>query len=164
MTDPKLINIDQLKEKHNGFLDKCKHLSSKLDADEHFARTKVDAKLRYVFSALGKIGAIDTYVPADDLNGDAMVQVYNLIKNGYYSSVRVFTDGQCVLLAPNNNDLVSIPYGSLPGRAKNKINNVDQEDFDWDEFSNILLEYVHKIIYHSKDAYMMNMFGTTVSG
>ena len=156
------IDVDQLREKHSDFLDKCQNLSVKLDADEHLEKTKIYAKIDYIVGMMITVGAIDKMMSANDLNGDDTVMVRNLVKNGYYSSIRLFTNGQSIVVSANNNDQLDILLESNIGHGRRYfVHDIDNKDFDWSQFTEDLLGYIHTVIYHSKEARLMSIFTGT---
>ena len=148
------IDIDKLRLKHSDFMERYRLSSNKLDADRHLIKTKVYSRIKYVLELMVEIGVIDQIRPEEAINGDSEAKIYKLIKNGYYSTVSLATNGTMIILYADERD--KIFEGSLC--EPSKIHNAELEDFHWGNFALHVLEYIQHVIYHSKEAYLLAIF------
>jgi len=78
-----------------------------------------------------------------------------LIKKDRQKSVYILTDGENIVIEDNSLLILS----ELSAPYKKVYYNINIDEYDWVEFSKILLDYIHWVIYNRKEAYEVKIFG-----
>lgn len=136
---PKIEN--NTKEKHKQFLEKFGYLADKVEADHQLSVEKMVAKVTRILTCFCDNEIIDEVVVANKT-------VYKRIiisKKGYNNHMAIWIDGKNIVIQK-----ISI-FNSSNVLARDDdaktIFDADADDFDWESFSNDLLDYTHEIIY-----------------
>lgn len=147
---PKILDIPQiqsnLKKKHGQFVSKYSGQIDKVLADQKFLVDIVFAKLYRIMICFKEERVVDDIVMRDN----APCKTMTLTKNSSRTYVDIKTNGKTIVLEGFSyghgfeSDInVDIPI--------KRFYNVDSEDFDWVDFSDKLLDFIHYTIYDRKE-------------
>ena len=155
MKKGKQLNITAIKSNighiHREFMDKVGFLPLQLDSQKFLILNMVQAKISAVLSCFREEKIVDKVETRSD-NLDNVE--YRLSKNEFCTSVIVATDGKNIVFT-DDNFLIKFDYLGC-NKETFVIDNID--NFDWDNFSIKLLEYIHKVMYNRADSLNASIF------
>ena len=150
------VNVPEIhrlvSEKHIAFISDYGPEIEKAVADKRLLTDIIYSRLYRILLCFQEIGVID-----DIKTSDKYPKEITLSKKGFDNYVHVLTNGHMIRFegyAYNLNDFASdIAYPAKTYR------NVDEEGYDWTNFSVELLDYIHGSIYDRKSAVNVKMSG-----
>lgn len=142
-------------EKHKRFLVDVGFLSQKAGADYTYSLVRMKAKLAKILEVFKEGGIIDIVRPSPDLLLESGYANFQLFVNGYDKTVYVFTNGRDIIIKDSS---FLISNGILGSEAE-KVMGVDVDNYDWEDFANRLLDYIHQVIYMRKESYSLKIWG-----
>ena len=143
---------EDLQKKHKDFKDRFASASSKVVADRNFYVQAAMAKISLITQILVEIGAIDEM--RNKKTHSESYQHVELLKNGYIDTIYLMTDGYHIVV--ENSNFMTYTDMIDPDRTKWFLQD-GVENFDWEKFSEELLDFVHRVIYHRKESSMFQM-------
>lgn len=146
-----------IKEKHTKFMNMWGHLIDKTEADSILKLTKIDSKLKLIFKCLQEESVIDGYkdfiIHSEKRQDSFSYVAYCLFKNNHNVEVVATTDGIILISGRAASEL------GLASRFENEQIRYDEDTFKWESFADVLVDFIHKSIYRSKDLAMCKLFG-----
>jgi len=138
-------------EKHQEFLNDVGNFSQKVTADKELKKTRMSAKIFRILECFVEENVIDEVVVKEE----NLCKGFLLIKKDRQKSVYILTDGENIVIEDNSLLILS----ELSAPYKKVYYNINIDEYDWVEFSKILLDYIHWVIYNRKEAYEVKIFG-----
>ena len=159
MTAP-VFNIPLIKEniksEHNKFIAAVGQMPDKIAADSHLLLQRMTTRIGAILTCFMEERIIDKCIMMDyGTGGDKSCICYKISKNGYDKSVFIWSDGSNISIKSGHYPVVS----GLNFDEDNVIRDIDFENYDWLEFANILLHFIHKVIYARVQSYETKLFG-----
>lgn len=145
----------RIKSAHKGFLDSVGPIPEKLTADHQLFVQRMGSRIQTILDCFLKAKIIDD-ISIGKQNGesDKSCLRFKLTKKGFDRSVYVWTDGA-------NISVNTTQYPMLSGlNIDNGISfrNVEFDTYNWVEFADELLHFIHRVIYSSIKSYETKIF------
>jgi hypothetical protein len=152
---PRGLNIDKIqkniKKKHDTFIATTGDAVIKVSADIELTLARLSTKVSTILDCLIYAGVIDKYVNCEE----SLYKGFHLIKNGFSKSMYIWIDGRDILFKDSN---LSVRYGLNDPILKTYL-KINVDEFDWENFANELVDYIHKVIYMANEATTISIFG-----
>ena len=160
--DPKITTeiCAYINETHKAYVARQPGLTEKASNDDDLQWRRVHEHIRLIVGMLKESGVIDHFEDHNLMNemgtADEFI-VYALKKNGCHRSVYVITDGRQICLRDAS---FMISYGNLQPNFEYlpEVKNVDE--YDWNNFAKILLDFIHIVVYNRKRVNEMAFFAS----
>jgi len=136
---------EEIRGKHRKFIKDFGSAIDKVMADHVLFADIVMAKLYRIALVFKEERIIDDVKIID--NGP--YKKISLFKNGYATYVNISTNGEIIVL---EGFTYTSEFDQNFLSLKEKIRNVNDEKFDWLDFSRKLLDYIHATIYDRKES------------
>ena len=150
MSNEQIINIPEIQQeirnKHKKFLDKFGSLPQKVAADHRLLADKILSKLFRIVVCFKEEKIIDN---AKIVENGLLKKIY-IKKDGYDNYIYIITNGISVALEGYNysyND-----FASDVNVLKKRFDNINDEDYNWIDFSSQLLDHIHSVIYERQES------------
>jgi hypothetical protein len=147
----KLLNIPQIQNdiriKHQKFIRDFGLAAEKVMADHSLLADQIMAKLHRIVLLFREEHIIDDI--KIDFSGPC--KIMEISKLGNYTRVDLTTNGSVILLEGSTYNM-SWDKGTDFQWPKERFLDVNNDEFDWVNFSSKLLDYIHKTIYDRKEA------------
>lgn len=151
--------LANIKKKTKKFSAQKQNIIAKLDADHDLVLTRVRTHIVLILSMLKNEGVVDQFSvsnPIDLFGVDGNVLCFSLKKTNSASIVHIFTDGEHVVLRDGG---FLIDFGDLNANCVRCKNIDDIDKYDWVGFSDLLLDFVYKVIYNVARVTEISIFG-----
>ena len=153
----KILDIVSIKrsirKKHKSFIDNVGYIPDMLDADFTLRMARVSSKIFAILRCFQDEKIVDSITEEPTTS---MYVSYCLSKCGYSSKINVMTDGRIITFKDLD---FSIDIGMGKSFYVKKDIECNVDEYDWDEFSNDLLDYIHIVIYRRKESLGVKVFG-----
>jgi hypothetical protein len=151
------INLPLIKRRiedaHSEFIDSVGQIPTKLSADHNLFLTRMRTRISSILDCFVDAKVIDEFKKIEPSNeGDNHFSVFKLSKKGFDRAVYVWTDGFNIVIRSAYNPL------SLILEKNVVINNIDFDEYNWIEFSDKLLHFVHGLIYKRQKSIETKIF------
>ena len=152
------LNIPFIKDRisitHKAFIKAVGQMPDKIAADHHFALQRMETRIQSILKCFVELGIIDDIIKGPKEDGSTRsVCYFHLIKKGYDQSVYVFIDGHDIAFSDCHAPKVGTFFEDSV-----VIPKVNFETYNWVEFADKLLQFIHKIIYARKKSYEAKIF------
>lgn len=157
MTKTVIINVPeiqkQIKLKHKKFLKDVGIFSCKISQDHQLNLTRLIARITRIMECFVEEKIIDQFTPylLPYIDGE-YTRAFCLRKNEFANSAYLWTNGEYIVFG--------VPVVDSNCES---IRDIDLNNFDGVEFSEKLLDYIHRKIYLRKESYEQSIFGTVSS-
>lgn len=143
----------QIKSKHKKFLKEVGVFSRKISQDHQLYLTRLVARVTRILECFVEEKIIDQFSPYAVPYADGeYIRAFCLRKNEFADSVYLWTDGKIVILGDSRFPITADASCEI-------IRNINLDNFDGVEFSETLLDYIHRKIYSRKESYEQRVFG-----
>jgi len=136
---------EAIKERHSDFLETFGNLVDKVEADHQLAVEKMSAKVTRILTCFCDNDIIDDTI----ISTEGIFKRIIVSKKGYNNHIAIWIDGKNIIM--QRTSIFNIANLLERDSEAKTINNTDTEDFDWLNFSNELLDYIHNEIYSRKN-------------
>jgi hypothetical protein len=148
-----LLSIRKMiKGTRKNFLDKFGSIPDMVDADETLLMARVNAKVMAILKCFQDEKVIDAYVHEDK---SILGNSFSLHKNGCNTNVIIATNGRKIIF--------KIRYFESYFGVEDSMHRIfdieEIDDFDWFDFSEHLIDFIHASMYHRKKAVDVKLFG-----
>ena len=147
MKKTKQINLGAIRKNiksiHNNFIDKVGIIPSQLDSEKYMDLNIVSAKLSAILKCFVDEKIIDT-VEKREKNYDFVE--YVIFKKGFCTSIIVSTNGDYIVF--KDEGFLNTFSDMDLRRQVIRVENI--ESFDFENFSVVLLDYIHRVMYNRK--------------
>ena len=151
MTFNQTLTKERISSAHKSFIDAVGEIPVKITADHQLDLQRMVARIGSVVNVFINEEVIDK----GDVEGfNRAYACVTLEKTGYDRAVFIYTDGY-------NITLQSSSYNSYQGfdwEDKVVIKDIDFDNYNWIEFVDKLLHFVHKVIYARVKSYETKIF------
>lgn len=153
-----VLNIPQIQNRistaHDEFIKAVGHMPDKLTADHQLILKRMATRIEAIMICFTNSNVISNWTSGygDD---DLSCYRFKLTKDGYDRAVYVWTDGITVSIARGN-------YPSSSGLNLDDgvvIRNIDFDNYNWLEFVDKLLHFIHKVTYARAKSFEAKIFG-----
>ena len=152
MTQLNTQQIQQnLADRHQKFNQEVGVLSGKLGADYHLQLTRMQTRLNRILECFIEVGVLDLSIPLSE----NAYKGFQIMKNGYDKQIYVWTNGNDIIVKDSS---FMINSGIIDSKVE-YIRNIVIDEYDWEDFANRLLDYIHVIIYQRKESYNYKIWG-----
>ena len=143
----------RIENKHKSFMDSVGEMPSKLTADHKLFLTRMATRIQSILNCFVEAKVIDNFSSnINRLHVDESYRVFKLNKNGFDRSIYIWTDGLNINVNtsdyPNNSGLDD----------EISIKNIDFDNYNWIDFSDELLNFIHNGIYQRTKAIESRIF------
>jgi len=153
------LNIPYIKNRiqtaHQRFVDTVGAIPDKITADHQLILNRMATRIETILKCFVEAKIINIISKgAQNGEGDRSCFVFKLTKIGFDRSVHVTTDGA-------NINIKTIKYNPQSGLNFDEdvnIRDIDFETYDWVEFSDKLLHFIHQVIYSRKKSIETKLF------
>ena len=141
------LNVPFIKERikitHKAFIDSVGSIPDKITADHQLLLARMVARIETILKCFQEGEVIDLIILTNNERSDQSCAAFKLIKKGFEKSIYVWTDGLNISI-----NTVRYPYRSgLNLDDDIIIKNINFETYNWVEFSDKLLHFIHQVIY-----------------
>lgn len=155
---------ERVSSTHRHFIKEVGNIPEKITADHQFLVKRMSTRIDAIVKCFIRAEVVDTVVQGYFIGAevvDIVVQGYDracycfkLSKRGYDKVVYVYTDGVNI-----NIKTASYPYMSGLNFVEDEvIRNVDFDSYNWVEFVDKLMHFIHKVIYARMESYNTKIF------
>lgn len=145
---PKISKV--IKEKHTRFIESVGLLPDKISSDKALEEERICAKIETILQCFKKEKVIDAV-----LVEELPTKIFTLVKHGFHERVGVVVDWKSIIFCDfTDNKLVSW----LPKNIKVTIPDIDVDTYNWMNFVEKLIDYIHTVIYSRKEAIQTKIF------
>ena len=143
-----------IKKKHGEFINQYGMQIEKVSADHQLGVASAISKIKFVLGIFEKEHIVDVQ---EDLTEPKPCKKIRLSKKDSGNYIDVITNGDSVCITGTNYETYMgelVPY-------KVKFSNIQDAEFDWNQFAKALLEQIHVVIYESNKVYaakLANLF------
>lgn len=139
---------NRIKKSHENFIKSVGNMPDKISMDHQLLLNRMVARLDSILKCFVESKIIDDYKRINLETFDRYDICFKVVKNGYDRSVYIWTNGHSIsvqtsctyLNGLNNDNNIFIP-------------EIDFDSYDWVEFSDKLLDYIHAVIYARVKSY-----------
>ena len=147
---------DRIESTHKSFIDSVGQLPDKITADHQFLVKRMATRINLILRYFVESEIIDENKRVVEVEGDNSCFGFKLTKKGYDKSVYIYTDGYNIIIKTAN-----YPHMSELNFGENEIiRSIDFDTYNWVEFVDKLLHFIHQIIYEKMKSYENNIFKT----
>ena len=140
---------------HKNFLDSVGEMPQKITADQKLFLTRTVTRIKSILDCFVKVGVINRVEQQVERNeGDDSCCVFRLTKKGFSKAVYIWTDGLNI-----NIKTAHYPQRSGLDLAEALImRDIDFDSYNWVEFADKLLYFIHLVIYERKKSFEIKIF------
>jgi len=146
----------RIEQAHKEFIDSVGEMPIKITADHQLFVKRMATRIEAVLRCFQKANIVDVMNQGSE-NGytlDRSCFVFKLMKKGFDKAVFVWTDGESISI-----NTARYPYHSgLDTGDEEVIRNIDFDSYNWVEFSDKLLHYIHQTIYARRQSIETKIF------
>lgn len=150
------IDIQAIKtkanEKHAEFIQDLGCHSDRVLAEHNLTMELAFTRVKFICDTFEDLKIVDEL----EIRKETGVRMIYLSKGGYANFVRVSTNG-LRLIIDGASYVTSMKVSMFDDGEM--MDNVSDDDFDWLDFSDKLLDAIHSIIYERKEAFEIKMWG-----
>jgi hypothetical protein len=142
------LNIPFIKERissaHNNFIKTVGQIPDKITADHQLLLKRMSTRIETIVKCFIDTGIIDNISQSlQNGDGDRSCVVFKLTKCGFDKAVYIWTDGNNI-----NINAFHFPFRSgLNFEDEITIREINFDSYNWVEFSDKLIHFIHQIIY-----------------
>lgn len=147
-----------IRKTHKSFIDGTSSIGEKAEADKDLVKTRVVAKIRAIIGCFKSELIIDEFAeqnPSNAIGVDTSVVCFVLSKKEHRNHVYIMTDGKTIVVKDSS---FMIDFGNMSAYYK-KFYVEDVDNFDWQGFSENLLDHVHSCVYNRREVNQLKVFG-----
>jgi len=142
---------DKVSGKHKDFIEKAGGQSRKLGADYTYNLERINAKIRLILNIFKEENIISETIEDDRVALERANRSFQLIVNGYEKTSLIEHSDRIITI----NDLSCKAFEN----DRETIIVEDIDAYDWEDFANRLLNYIHQTIYMRKESYALKIWG-----
>ena len=155
--EPHIIDVPSINRKiseaHKKFIDNYGPFTDKVVADHRLRLYKVWNKILLIAKCFRDEGIVDRF---EDCSKEAFFLTLRLSKMTVDNLIYIRTDGDTIVLTDSSFKIAS----NMQEPFKCTIYNVSSDDYDWEHFAVVLLDYIHDTIYLRSKAVETKVFGS----
>jgi len=148
------IDVDSIRKKiseiHKEMMDLYGFQMDKVNADRQLFLEIISTKLKRVAKCFEDEGVIDTI----EYTRDGYCETITLGKSNFCNSVNIVTNG--IRIAIDGGDHINSKFSETQTML---FIDIWEHDFNWEDFAQKLLYFIHGIIYSRRDACSIKLFG-----
>jgi len=146
---------DRIKSAHGNFIDSVGEIPVKITADHQLVVKRMSTRIETILQCFKDASVIDNITQGpENGDGDRSCFVFKLTKQGFDKAVYIWTDGNNI-----NIKTAHFPFRSgLNFDDDITIRDVDFESYNWVEFADKLLHFVHQVIYAKTESLETKIF------
>jgi len=152
---------ERIKTAHNSFREAVGLLPTKIDDDHKLLLGKMVTRVKAILDCFVSEGVIDniTSAPSDSsIESDLFCTGFIIGKKGFSKRIYVWMDGKNIAIKTPVYPLHSgLNFGEEPYEC---IRNINIENYNWVEFVDRLLYFIHGVIYQRQESYTVKIFGS----
>ena len=141
------LNLPFIKDRvvaaHKNFIASVGEMPEKISADHQFLLKRMEARIGSILKCFTDVNVVDSVTVVKDNVVDSSCSCFKIAKKSYDKSVYIWTNGTSIVIKSAN-------YPSWSGLDFDDdivVRNIDFDSYNWVEFSDTLLHFIHKIIY-----------------
>lgn len=143
----------RIEETHRHFINSVGEMPSKLTADHKLFLTRMATRIQSILKCFVDAKIIDNVSSnIDRLHADESYRVFKLTKNGFDRSLYIWTDGLNINVKTSNYPINSGLDDDI------SIRNIDFDTYNWIDFVDELLNFIHNVIYQRTKAIENRIF------
>ncbi len=152
------LNIPAIKSRigkcHNEFIASVGKIPEKISADHQLILKRTKTRINAILKCFIEENIISDVIRNDDyiVDGDRSWGRFIAVKNGYEKYVDIFTDGRNIIMKS------PIPYFLGFDIDSVTIRDIDFDNYEWGDFADQLLSFIHKVIYERVMSYQTKLF------